>query len=302
MRVGLPREKLLGLQAQTLLVPDPEGRLPEKVSLGLGVGELVTAERRVYRSDGTAFDAELSVRRVEPGRVLAIGRDISERKRAENELRQLSAKQLQLQDEERRRIARELHDGTGQVLTGLALMLDAVVRTARLDEPTRKALEKAKALAEKCTRDIRTLSYLLHPPMLDEAGLRAALAWLVEGFTDRSGIATRLSMTQEVGRLPHDVEMALFRVAQESLANVHRHSQSRTAGVSVLAGPGEVVVEVADHGRGIPRGDLVRAVNRGVGIAGMRERLRELGGRLDIESNRRGTTVRAVVPIPAPGT
>jgi signal transduction histidine kinase len=257
----------------------------------------LVVERRLRRKDGTSIEAEVSARQVEAGRILAIVQDDSERKRAEAALRQLSARVLQLQDEERRRIARELHDGTGQALTGLALKLAALLRTARLDRAARKTLRGAKKLAEQCARETRTLSYLLHPPLLEEAGLRAALAWLVEGFAERSGIRAHIKQPQDDVRLPHEVELALFRVVQEGLANVHRHSSSPTAEVRVAKRPGEVRVEIRDKGHGIPRSQLTQAMTRGVGIAGMRERLRELGGRLEVHSSPRGTTLRAAVPV-----
>lgn len=152
-------------------------------------------------------------------------------------------------------------------------------------------------LAEQCARETRTLSYLLHLPLLEEAGLRAALAWLVDGFTERSGIRSRLEQPQQDARLPPEIELALFRVVQEGLANVHRHSGSPTAEIRVAKRRGEVSVEIRDKGHGIPRRQVSQGMTRGVGIAGMRERLHELGGRLEVRSSPRGTTLRAAVPV-----
>lgn len=294
--LGFSREELTGQRARALL-EDERGELVPPGLAGTRAGNRLVVERRLRRKDGTWIEAEVSARQVEAGRILAIVRDVSERKRAEAALRQLSARVLQLQDEERRRIARELHDGTGQALTGLALKLSAFLRTARLDRPARNTLRGAKKLAEQCARETRTLSYLLHPPLLEEAGLSAALAWLVDGFAERSGIRSRLEQPRGDARLPPEIELALFRVVQEGLANVHRHSGSPTAEVRMVKRQGEVSVEIRDKGRGIPRSQLSQAMTRGVGIAGMRERLHELGGQLEVRSSPRGTAVRAIVPI-----
>jgi PAS domain S-box-containing protein len=228
-------------------------------------------------------------------------RDITQRKRVEQDLHELSGRVLQSQDEERRRIARELHDGTAQNIAAIALILRRLsgLPEARAEE-IQKPLEDSLAMVEQCLSEMRTLSYLLHPPLLDEIGLAPALRWYVNGFTRRSSIEVGLHISEEVGRLPSDIETALFRVVQESLGNVHRHSGSKTAAIKLRSARGEVVLTISDNGAGIATtsagasGEEIRAL--GVGIAGMSARLRQLGGKLEVRSSHRGTTVRAIVP------
>ena len=211
-------------------------------------------------------------------------------------LRRLSVKLLRVQDEERRRIARELHDSLGQDLTAAKISLDMLAQ----DSPSNSMhLRDAQQLVNRSIADTRTLSHLLHPPLLDEAGFVSAAKWYVEGFGTRSGIATRLRLPEHVHRLPRRTETALFRILQEALTNVHRHSGSRAVEVAVAADDIRVVLTVKDHGMGVPREVLDRfwkTGNVGVGLAGIRERLKELGGALEIESNLDGTLLRATIP------
>ena len=236
----------------------------------------------------------------------AIGRDVTEKMRREQELLEISGRLLQVQEEERRRIARELHDTTVQSLAALGMYFSLVKKSAAsLDPKIRRVLSEGLDLAEKCAREIRTISYLLHPPLLDELGLVSVLQSYVVGFEQRSGISVDLRVSPELGRLPRDVELTFFRVVQEGLANVHRHSKSKTAVIDVVCARGQVTLEITDEGRGIPPEVLARlaggSADLGVGIAGMRERLRQLQGQLEINSGSRGTTVRAVVPLaPSP--
>lgn len=227
-----------------------------------------------------------------------VAQDARDRKRRDEEIKSLSWRLLQLQDVERRNMARELHDGVGQELSALSMNL-AVVERARSLLPTRErqALAESMGLLDNCVRQIRTLSYLLHPPLLDEVGLRAALEWFVRGFSDRSGIVTSLSLPPHLGRLPHDVELAVFRIVQESLTNIHRHSGSPSAEVRLDLGAGEARVTVADRGKGLDAPDGAGA-GAGVGIGGMRERVRHLGGQLTICSDHRGTRIEATLPLP----
>lgn len=259
-------------------------------------------EHRRIRKDGTILHLEArAVANIMPGVHMSILRDLTERRQTEAELRNLSGRLLRLQDEERRRLARELHDSTAQSLAALALGLSVVAKSEdRLDAPGRKALVEARALVEDATREVRSMSYLLHPPLLDEMGLSSALRAYVDGWAARSGVATRLEIARELPRLPGDVETALFRIVQECLTNVQRHSGSATAEVRLMADAESVVLEVADSGRGSERlafqpGDEVNPT-LGVGVAGMKERVRQLGGRLTIESGATGTTVRVVLP------
>ena len=221
--------------------------------------------------------------------------------KARNELRGLSVRLLKAQDEERRRIARELHDGVGQLLAAMTMSVPKLLaEKEKLSEETAKVAEEIESLIEEALRDIRTMSYLLHPPLLDEIGLAPALQWYLGGFSDRSSIAVHLDLAPDLGKLPRDVELSLFRIVQECLTNIHRHSGSPTAEVNLYRTPQEIVLEVRDEGSGIPP-DVTEKISSGdsfgLGIRGMRERLRQFDGRLDVESNGSGTVVRAALPI-----
>ena len=220
---------------------------------------------------------------------------------ANKSLRELSARLLQLQDDERRRIARELHDSVGQMLAALTMNLSAVrADIARLAK-TATALTDSEALVQEMSQEVRTISHLLHPPLLDEAGLSSAVRWYVDGFAQRSKIKVDLDLPGDFGRLSPEFETAIFRVVQECLTNVHRHSGSSTAKIRLRHRDGQVLVEVNDKGKGIPpeKLDAMRlAGTPGVGIRGMRERLRQLGGTLEIESNDLGTVVQVRLPVP----
>jgi two-component system, NarL family, sensor kinase len=202
-----------------------------------------------------------------------------------------------VQDEERRRIARELHDSLGQDLTAAKISLDMLAQECDVDS---KYLRDARSLVDHSIADTRTLSHLLHPPLLDEAGFISAAKWYVEGFGQRSGITTQLDLPSHVHRLPRRIETALFRILQEALTNVHRHSGSRAVNVCMTADDAAVVLVVKDFGTGVPREVLDRfwkTGNVGVGLAGIRERLKELGGSLEIESNLDGTILKATIPV-----
>ena len=219
------------------------------------------------------------------------------REHAEDEVRQLSAHLLRSQDEERLRIGRELHDSTGQELAAVAMNLGLVQQHSSIRDVTvENLLADSQAIIDLCQRELRTLSYRLHPPVLDAVGLVGAVQEYADGFTQRSGIEVTLDANPTLGRLPADTERALFRVVQESLGNVHRHSRSRTATIRITREDANVVLEVVDQGRGMHIRDDGTVPKVGVGLAGMRERVRQLGGRFEIESSERGTTVRAIVP------
>lgn len=234
--------------------------------------------------------------------VMTISEDVTERLRAEQELLSLTARLFTLQDEERRRIARELHDGAAQNLFGITINLGNLEKHKSNTAETSRLIVECQSLAEQSLQEMRTFSYLLHPPILDQAGLALALQWYVEGFTKRSGIYVDLIVIEDIGRLPLEVETALFRIVQESLTNIRRHSGSETASIRLEKKGGEVLLEIADRGSGMPThgsADSIESIaDLGVGIPGMRQRLRQLGGRLQIESTAEGTTVVAVVPGP----
>jgi signal transduction histidine kinase len=225
-----------------------------------------------------------------------------ERVRAERSIRQLTGRLLGLQDEERRRLARALHDTTAQNLTALSLNLSLLDRLAQNLEPkARELLTEARTDAERCATELRTMAYLLHPPLLDELGLTGAVREYADGFAERSGLRVDLEISPDLGRLPKEHEVALFRTLQECLTNIQRHSGSATASIRLLRDAQRVSLEVADVGRGIEPQQMLGAegvvLSAGVGIPGMRERMKQLGGRLDIESNQGGTVVRAVLPV-----
>jgi signal transduction histidine kinase len=233
--------------------------------------------------------------------ILEINTDISDQKQSQESLRRLSAYLMTLQDEERRRIARELHDSTGQKLAAAKLQLDTLVKSGNL-KVHEKTISEAAQWIDDCFQEVRTLSQLLHPPLLDEAGLLSATRWMVDGFSERAKIQVDLKVAGEVGRLPQPIELALFRVIQESLSNIRRHSGANKAQIRLARADGSVTLEVRDNGKGIPPELLSNSRNRkqvvGVGILGMRERLAQLGGTFEIDSNKSGTTVKVQVPIP----
>jgi signal transduction histidine kinase len=219
---------------------------------------------------------------------------------ANQSLRELSARLLQLQDDERRHIARELHDSVGQMLAALTMNLSAVRLDVDRLTKTAHALEDSESLVQEMSAEVRTISHLLHPPLLDEAGLLSALRWYVEGFAVRSSIQVDLDLPDSYKRLPRESETAIFRVVQECLTNIHRHSGSSVATIRLRQRDHQVLVEIEDKGKGIPlekREQLAAAGPAGVGIRGMRERLRQLGGRLEINSNGSGTVVTVRLPI-----
>jgi PAS domain S-box-containing protein len=229
---------------------------------------------------------------------MEINTDITARKAAENAARSLSGRILTLQDDERRRIARGLHDSLGQYLAALKMQL-GLLSMSNGDEP--ELIEQATEIVDRCLAETRTVSHLLHPPLLDEAGFGSAARWFVEGFAKRSGVAVDLRLPPNLGRLHSDVEITLFRALQEGLTNVHRHSGSPRADISVSLEPTHVRLDVQDYGQGMPS-HIIRELNQGdgktgVGIAGMRERVRELGGYMAIKSSSHGTLLSVLVPL-----
>ena len=216
-------------------------------------------------------------------------------------VRELSARLLQIQDEERRRIARELHDSVGQMLAAVSMNMANVHREAEALSPeAAKSLEDNTGLLEQLSIEIRTISHLLHPPLLDEVGLESALQWYIDGFSERSKINVDLQLPEDFGRLPRNLEITLFRVVQECLTNIHRHSGSSTASIRVERLQNEVRLEIRDAGKGIPKetqATLTSGKLSGVGLRGMHERLRQMGGQLDVQSNGTGTLILATLPI-----
>jgi len=233
--------------------------------------------------------------------LLIVAQDITGRKKTEDDLRRLSGQLLRMQDEERRRIAQDLHDSTGQNLVALATMIGQLSRSGRLEgAKSRTLLSECQGLVDQCIREVRTLSYLLHPPVLDNAGLVDAIRDYADGFTKRSGINVELEIAASLERLERDIELALFRVVQESLTNIQRHSGSKQAKIRIDRGS-NLVLEISDGDHGFsgsrPRGEHVPTFKVGVGISSMQERVNLIGGRLEIDSAAYGTTVRVTLPL-----
>jgi signal transduction histidine kinase len=220
---------------------------------------------------------------------------------ASQELRELSARILQAQDEERRRIARELHDGAGQLLAALGMEASNLAREGdRLSARAALSLSNIASFVAQMTKDIRIMSHLLYPPLLDEVGLESALKEYVTGFAERSGVQVSLDLPAAIERLDRDYELSLFRIVQESLTNIHRHSGSKTASIRIIRDDAALILEVRDQGRGMPPERLSEIQSRGsgVGIRGMRERTLQLSGRMSIESDGSGTRIHVVIPTP----
>ena len=218
------------------------------------------------------------------------------------QLRDLSHRMMLIQDEERRHIARELHDSAGQLLTVLAMDLSTLVRkTQEIAPEIAESAEEARELVHQLTSEIRTTSYLLHPPLLDEEGLEAAISWYVRGLTERSGLDIAFNISERFGRLPREMELAVFRLVQECLTNIHRHSGSKRALIEISRAPEQILLEVRDEGKGISREMLAEIQSRGsgVGIRGMRERVCQFKGEMTIESSGLGTSFRVTIPVPA---
>lgn len=260
--------------------------------------ERVDFERRYIRRDGTRVWGHTTVTRLpDTDLVIAVVQDIDAKRLAEAAVRRLSGRFLHLQDEERRRIARSLHESAAQTVAALSMSLQRMERM-NLPPLATETLQDSLVLASQTSREIRTLSHLLHPPLLEEAGLPSSLRWLVQGYSQRSDVEVTLEIDDDLGRLSTELEITLFRIAQESLTNVHRHSGSKNASVRLRRIGSEVVLEIEDHGVGMEPPVLQRVTAEndaapGVGIAGMRERLSQLGGKLEIVPAHPGTVVRA---------
>ena len=224
-----------------------------------------------------------------------------ERKRAEKNLQELTGLLLRTQDEERRRMARELHDHAGQSLAALNMNLSALQRaTGQMDHRIIRLAEESKQISSDLSTEIRTLSYLLHPPLLDESGISSALQWFVDGFSERSGIKVDLNLPEDLGRLPRELELVIFRVVQEGLTNVHRHSGSSSATIQLTRSDGAVHFEIRDRGKGIAPGRQreMKTAKAGVGVRGMEERVRQFHGTFEIRSDEDGTQVIVMLPVP----
>ena len=271
------------------------------VALTLETNERQRAEEAL-RKPHSELEQRVAERTVALSQALAkVESEVAERKEAEERLRHLSARLITLQDEERRHIARDLHDTTGQTLAATKMILATLQRAGAAVPEVSRLADELNVLIDEASKEIRTTSYLLHPPLLDESGIASAAQWFVEGFAKRSGISVHCDIPDGMGRLSRNWELALFRVLQECLTNIHRYSQASTAGVRLRLDDGKLMFEVTDNGRGIAE-DRLRQLhgsdgNAGVGIAGMRERIRELGGQFKMDSGKNGTIVSVVIPM-----
>jgi PAS domain S-box-containing protein len=297
--LGRKPEDLAGTNVRQVIAPE---FLPETLqslrALARGDVERLDLESRYLRREGVLVWGRTAVTRLgKTGLLVAVVHDIDAMKRAEEAVRKLSGRLLHLQDDERRRIARSLHESAAQTVAALSMSLQRMERMS-LPAHAIETLADSLDLVGQCSREIRTLSHLLHPPLLEEAGLPSSLRWYVQGFGTRSNVEVNMELADDFGRLPTELEITLFRVVQESLTNVHRHAGAQRATIRMRRIGPEIVLEIEDDGIGIPSDvmDRVRsqsAASVGVGIAGMRERLSQLGGTLEIHSSPRGTAVRA---------
>jgi two-component system NarL family sensor kinase len=217
------------------------------------------------------------------------------------ELQTLSQRLLDVQDQERRKIARDLHDSTGQTLAALKISISFLQKSCKENAESQAIIAQVSQLADQAIEEIRTTAYLLHPPLLDEVGFACAAEWFIEGFSTRSGIRVAADIANSRVRLPRKIEIVLFRVLQESLTNIHRHSGASEATIRFRSEQDSLILEIQDFGKGISQERLYlltgMSAQTGIGLAGMRERLNELNGTLEIESNGHGTTMRATVPL-----
>jgi PAS domain S-box-containing protein len=304
---GYTSEEAVG-QPITLIVP-LELRGEENQILGqLREGERIDhLETNRLTKNGSRVNVSLTIYPVRESRGRIIGasmiaRDISERQRTEQVLRgaELSGRLLTMQDQERRRIARELHDGLGQLLAAINMNVGRVMKEkANLSPATARCVEENSRLVDQALTEIRTLSYLLHPPMLDELGLASALKSYTQGFAERSKINVDLELTSDLGQLPKDHELCLFRIAQECLTNVHRHSGSSMAMVRLARTLNGIELEIKDEGRGLNKdiqAKLASGESVGVGFRSMQERVAQIGGTMTVQSNGHGTSVLVALP------
>ncbi len=260
-----------------------------------GAASDVTARKEAednFRKLAQTLDAEVRART----------RELEEQS---NRVRQLSWRLLQSQDEERRHIARELHDSVGQTLTVLDINLELFMQEAKYkSSEVASKIEEIQKTVQQLHREIRTTSYLLHPPLLDESGLYSAISWYLQGLQERSGLEVRFEISEQFGRLPGELELVIFRLVQESLTNIHRHSESKTASIRIDRGSNQITLDIRDHGKGMSSERMaeIQSGRSGVGIRGMRERLRQFEGSVNIESDKSGTRVFATIPIPRDAT
>jgi two-component system NarL family sensor kinase len=298
---GYTREEILQMKVGDLAPPEKRGEVME-IWNSLAADRTITGgEFQILRKDGGTRDVEFRmVVNMLTGLHCAHMHDVTDRKEAERSLRQLSGRLLRLQDEERRRIARELHDTTAQNLAATRVNLSRISKSSAVsDVAIRETVEESIRLTDQSISEVRTLSYLLHPPLIDEAGLIPSLRWLTRGFQERSGIEVTFDAADPLERMPREVETALFRIVQEALTNIQRHSGSTVARIRLEKEQNEIRLEIEDDGRGLPEDlrEKTALTAAGVGVAAIQQRVRELGGQLQIQSRERGTSIVVTMPI-----
>jgi len=302
--LGYTRDELLKLTVHDIN-PDFPSAAWEDHWKGFRASQSLCLESKLRRKNGQILPVELSVNYLlyngqEYG--FCFARDITQRQQRDEEMQRLTTRVLQLQDEERRRIAKDLHDVTAQDLGAVVVNLALLRRLVTdLKPEAQNIVTESASLAEAVLQQIRTLSYLLHPPLLDQVGLASALHWYVAGFTKRSGIHVDTEISRDIGRPSLDIETALFRIVQESLTNVHRHSGSGSATIRLVRAGERLALYVKDQGSGMidaATGAIADHVQSlGLGILGMRQRLRQFGGQLEIQTSHHGTAIIATVPL-----
>jgi PAS domain S-box-containing protein len=275
-------------------IVDEKGEILFLHPTGVDITDLKRAEEN-YRNLAETLEVEVRARTLElENRNLEVLRQ-------SDLLREFSQRLLHAQDEERRHIARELHDSAGQTLTVLGINLSQLVQKAGQVAPELTAdAEMIQETVEQLHREIRTTSYLLHPPLLDETGLSSALNWYVQGLVERSDLDISFNISENFGRLPRDMELLVFRLVQECLTNIHRHSGSKTASIRIMRETDQITVQIRDEGKGMSpeRMAEIQSGGSGVGIRGMRERLRQFDAALKIESDGSGTNILTTIPVP----
>jgi PAS domain S-box-containing protein len=295
--LGVPRETVIGRLLLDFVAAEDQPayqKLLHENQIESNEGEM-----RLHLADGSLIPTNFSFSLLSRDKS-AIGvliTDLTSQKQQMDFASRLQA----MQDEERRRLARELHDSVGQNLAALSMNIAIVsAQSHKLDSLGARAVSENAHLVEQVSREIRTISHLLHPPLLDIAGLASALRWYADGFSERSNIKVDLEIPRDFGRLPDELEIAMFRIVQECLTNIHRHSGSTTATIRLHQEGNRLAVQVQDSGKGIPlekQHELIESGRGGVGFAGMRERLRHLGGTLEIQSDGSGTVVSATLKV-----
>jgi PAS domain S-box-containing protein len=296
-------DQFLGRRMREIMPAELVDIFEEQFQKVLTSGEPSTVEYNLSIQNRIKF-FETRIVKCGQSKLLSIVRDVTEKRHAETELQQLSSRLLSLQDDERRRIARELHDGAAQNLFAITVNLQNLQHPkVGLASNGLELVKECQELCEESLREVRTLSYVIHPPALDRVGLVPTLAWYIDGFGRRSGIKVQLHADDDIGRLSLEVEIDLFRIVQEGLSNVFRHSGSDVASVEIRRRGDQVVLQIKDNGRGMLRKANSDAVDRfGIGIPSMRERLRRLRGHLEVKSAADGVALVARIPVAAERT